>query len=149
MTRTAAREIAVHFSYEMGYAAGNAEAAINTRFAPEYFETLAQECDLYEESPDEQQLKYIRTVVAGVYEHGPELDSYIQKYSVGWNFSRISMMASAIMRICLYELLYMPEVPRSAAINEAVNIAKKYEDQDVVAFINGILGSFSRAELSN
>lgn len=47
----------------------------------------------------------------------------------------------------LFEILYMPEIPASAAINEAVELAKGYEDQKVVSFINGILGSFVRKEL--
>ena len=50
------------------------------------------------------------------------------------------------MRVAMYEILYMPEIPNGAAINEAVEIAKKYEDPDVVRFINGILGSFVRGE---
>ena len=51
------------------------------------------------------------------------------------------------MRLAMYEILYMPEIPNGAAINEAVEIAKKYEAPDVVRFINGILGSFVRAEI--
>ena len=50
------------------------------------------------------------------------------------------------MRLAMYEILYMPEIPNGAAINEAVEIAKKYESSDVVRFINGILGSFVRKE---
>ena len=46
----------------------------------------------------------------------------------------------------MYEILYMPEIPAAAAINDAVEIAKKYEDEKVVSFINGILGAFVRAE---
>jgi N utilization substance protein B len=46
----------------------------------------------------------------------------------------------------MYEILYMPDIPNSAAINEAVEIAKGYEEPQVVSFINGILGSFVRAE---
>ena len=79
--------------------------------------------------------------------HGAELDGYIDKYAKGWKFSRIDRVASAIMRVAMYEILYMPDVPDKAAINEAVEIAKKYVDDDVVKFINGILGSFVRTEL--
>ena len=84
----------------------------------------------------------------GVDEHGAELDGYIEKYAKGWKFSRIPLVASAIMRVAMYEVLYMPDVPNAAAINEAVEIAKKYETPETVKFINGILGSFSRQELS-
>ena len=44
----------------------------------------------------------------------------------------------------MYEILYVEDVPTSAAINEAVELTRKYEDEDVVSFVNGILGSFSR-----
>ena len=50
------------------------------------------------------------------------------------------------MRLTMYEILYMPDVPNKVAINEAVEIAKKYLDEDVVRFINGILGAFVREE---
>jgi N utilization substance protein B len=79
-------------------------------------------------------------------EHAPELDAYIERYALGWKFARIPRTATAIMRICMYEILYMPDIPNRAAINEAVEIAKKYEEEKTVAFINGILGSFIRAE---
>ena len=87
-------------------------------------------------------------MVKGVLAHGAELDGYIEKYARGWKFSRIPLVASAIMRVAMYEVLYMPDVPNAAAINEAVEIAKKYETPETVKFINGILGSFSRQELS-
>lgn len=53
------------------------------------------------------------------------------------------------MRLAMYEILYMPEIPNGAAINEAVEIAKKYETPDVVRFINGILGTFVRSETAD
>ena len=76
------------------------------------------------------------------------LDGYIEKYSKGWKFSRIPLVASAIMRVAMYEILYMQDIPNGAAINEAVEIAKKYETPEIVKFINGILGSFVRQEIS-
>ena len=70
----------------------------------------------------------------GVADHAPELDGYIAKYAKGWNFARIPLVASAIMRVAMYEILYMPDIPHGASINEAVK------------FINGILGTFVRRE---
>ena len=75
-------------------------------------------------------------------EHAAELDGYIAKYAKDWKFSRIPLVASAIMRVAMYEILYMQDIPNGAAINEAVEIAKKYETPETVKFINGILGSF-------
>ena len=92
---------------------------------------------------------YIRKLVEGVGEHGYELDEYISKYAIGWKFQRIPRIAAAIMRVAMFEVLYMPEIPASAAINEAVELAKKYDEPKVASFVNGILGSFVRKELSS
>ena len=89
---------------------------------------------------------YIRRLVKGVNEHAAELDGYIAKYAKGWSFDRIPLVAAAVMRVAMYEILYMPDIPNASAINEAVEIAKKYESDDVVRFINGILGTFLRSE---
>ena len=94
------------------------------------------------------QAEYIRSIVSGVAEHAPELDGYIAKYAKGWSFDRIPLVASAIMRVAMYESLYRSDIPTRVAVNEAVEIAKKYETPETVKFINGILGSFVRGEIS-
>ena len=148
MVRNTAREIAIHLSYELSFTDKTAEELLDQRLTAESFAELAEEEDLYREAPNAKQAAYIRRLVRGVDEHGAELDGYIEKYAKGWKFSRIPLVASAIMRVAMYEVLYMPDVPNAAAINEAVEIAKKYETPETVKFINGILGSFSRQELS-
>ncbi|MDD4716151.1 MAG: transcription antitermination factor NusB, partial [Oscillospiraceae bacterium] len=146
MTRTAARELAVHFSFELGFDQTDAGQLLGTRLTKEAFERLAEEAPLYGEFPSLKQQKYIRTLVSGVWDHGAELDAYIERYAVGRRFARISRVAAAIMRVAMYELLYMPEIPAATAINEAVELSKKYEEPETSAFINGILGSFVREE---
>ncbi len=71
----------------------------------------------------------------------------IEKYARGWRLERISRVAAAIMRCAMCEILYMDDVPNAAAINEAVELAKGYEEPETVAFINGVLGSFVRGEV--
>lgn len=147
MTRTAAREIAIRLAYELGYTNESGEAVLERFLDREHFETLAQEDPLYANYPDEKQEAYLRRVVTGVGEHGAELDGYIEKYAIGWQFGRIPRVAAAIMRVAMFELLYMPEIPRKTVIHAAVRIAEHYEDPKVVSFVNGILGSFLRMEL--
>lgn len=115
-------------------------------FDPEYYATLAGEDEAYAQEADPRQEEYIRRVAAGVAEHGPELDAYIEKYAKNWKFERISRVCAAILRVALFEILYLPEVPYKAAANEAVNLAKLYEDQPTASFVNGILASFIREE---
>lgn len=147
MTRSNARVIAVHLSFELGFSSLSAEELLGQSLTREHFETLREEETLYAEFPNEKQRQYISELVAGVCHHGPELDSYISKYAIGWAFSRISRMAATIMRVAMYEILYMADIPAAAAINEAVEIAKVYEATETVSFINGILGAFMRKEL--
>ena len=147
MTRTNAREIAVHCSFELGFSNITADELLDAALTREMFALIGEEEPLYAEFPNEKQRRYITELVKGVDAHGPELDGYIAKYAVGWSFSRISRTAAAVMRVAMYEILYMPEIPAGAAINEAVEGAKRYETPETAAFINGILGSFVRGEL--
>lgn len=146
MIRNTAREIAIHLSYELSFSDLPVEELLSRRLTPEAFAALAEEEPLYQEAPNAKQAEYIRRLVKGVAEHGAELDGYIARYAKGWNFARIPLVASAIMRVAMYEILYMPDIPAAASINEAVEIAKKYETPETVKFINGILGTFVRQE---
>lgn len=146
MTRSNAREIAVQLIFSLGFGNLSAQEVLDSQLTTERFAELAEENALYAQFPNEKQQQYIRDLVQGVFSHGPELDDYISRYAVGWSFARIPRMAAAIMRTAMYEVLYVPDVPNAAAINEAVEIAKHYEDDKVVSFINGILGSFVRGE---
>lgn len=147
MTRTTARELAVHFAYELGFCPLSARELLEDQMTEENFARFALDEELYRDFPDEKQREYIMRLVCALDDHRAELDGYISKYAIGWRFERIPRVAVAILRVAMCEALYLPEVPNRAAMNEAINIAKKYEDDKVVAFINGILGSFMRGEV--
>jgi len=147
MKRNTAREIAVHLTYELSFTDRSAAALLDERLTEESFASLAGEDALYAETPERDQAEYIRKTVTGVAAHAPELDAYIAKYAKGWSFERIPLVASAIMRVAMYEVLYRPDIPNGAAIDAAVEIAKHYETPETVKFINGILGSFVRGEV--
>lgn len=146
MTRSNAREIAVHLAYELGFSSLTADELLARRMTPEAFALLGEEEPLYADFPNEKQKRYITELVRGVYSHGAELDGYIERFAVGRRFDRINRMAAAAMRVTMYEVLYMPEIPNAAAINEALEIVRRYEEEDVVRFVNGVLGAFVRAE---
>ena len=141
MTRNTAREIAAHLAYEWNFTDLPVGEFLDRRLAPE--------CFLYADAPNAKQAQYIRRLVAGVADHAAELDDYIARYAQGWRFERIPLMASAVMRVAMYEILYMPDIPHGVAISEAVQIAGKYESAEVVKFINGILASFLREEVKD
>ena len=146
MTRTAAREIAVHFCFELGFTGQSAQELLDQALTRQSFALIGEEEPLYAEFPNQQQREYITTLVKGVYSHGPELDEYISRYAIGWSFSRLNRVAVAIMRVAMYEILYMQDIPNAAAINEAVELTKHYEEPEVASFVNGILGTFVRQE---
>ena len=141
MTRTAARQLALQLSFAV-----NAGSDIGPEdfFNEDYFRALPAEDEAFTEIPDETQMEYIRQLVRGIYDYRLELDDIIGRYSQGWKLSRISRTALAVLRCALYEILYMPEIPVAASINEAVELAKGYDEPETVSFINGILGSFAR-----
>jgi len=146
MKRTVAREIAVRLCFALSENPSDPVELLDRTFEEEYYSSLQMEDKLYKDKPDEKQLEYITRLVTGISGHSAELDGYIDKYAVGWKFGRISRTAAAIMKLAMYEVLYMPEIPDKAAINEAVELAKRYEPPEVRSFINGVLGSFIRAE---
>ena len=144
MTRGNARELAVHLIYGRAFTGEEPEQVISTRMEKEYYAQLAEENDVYSDRPSRAQLPYIYTVVTGVANREEELDEQIQKYSIGWDISRISKLARCILRLAIYEIQYVDDVPAGVAVSEAVRIAKKYNDNDTGAFVNGILGSYVR-----
>ena len=146
MTRNNARELAVHLIFELSFTDQTAEQLLSTALTRQTFALIGMEDPLYSEFPNAKQRDYIAQLVRGVWEHCAELDGYISKYAIGWKFSRLNRVAVAIMRVAMYEILYMQDIPNAAAINEAVEMTKHYEEPEVVSFVNGILGSFVRGE---
>ena len=120
MTRSTAREIAIHLAYQLSFTELPVEEFLDQQLSDERFAELAAEDDLYADRPNTKQEAYIRRLVSGVAEHAAELDADIEKYARGWRFERISLVASAIMRVAMYEILYMADIPQGAAISEAV-----------------------------
>ena len=142
MTRNTAREIAAHLSYELSFTDKTVEELLQERLTSEAFAELAEEDSLYAEAPNAKQVAYITRLVTGVL----VCRSSLLRVNLARRLP--PLVASAIMRVAMYEILYMQDIPNGAAINEAVEIAKKYETPETVKFINGILGSFAREEIS-
>ena len=144
MTRANARELAVHLIYGRIFTGEEPEQVVSLRLDKEYYDKLSAENDVYSERPSRAQLRYIDSVVAGVANREEELNAQIQKFSIGWDISRISKLTRCVMQLAIYETLYVEDVPVGVAVSEAVRLAKKYDGNDTGAFVNGILGSFAR-----
>lgn len=144
MTRANARELAVHLIYGRDFTGEEPEQVVSVRLAKEYYAKLSEENDVYAERPSRPQIAYLDKVVSGVANRAEELNREIQKYSIGWDVSRISRLTRAIMQLAIFEILYVEDVPTGVAVSEAVRLAKKYDGDDTGSFVNGILGSFAR-----
>lgn len=146
MTRMTARQIAVQILFSMESNASTAEDAMALFFSEEHYASLKEEDEIYRDAPNEEQTAYIRRVVETVQAHQAEIDEIIGRYAEGWKLSRISKSTLAILRCAICEILYMDDIPNSAAVNEAVELGKTYDSPQAGAFINGLLGSFLRDE---
>lgn len=144
MTRTTAREIAIQLGFAAAATGEEPHEILERFFDREHYESLKQEDELYAQLPDERQMEYISRLVTLIDEHREEIDNQIRTYSRGWKLERISKTALAVLRCALCEIMYMEDIPDSAAINEAVELAKGYDEPDTVAFVNGVLGGFMR-----
>lgn len=132
MSRTTAREVAMmmHFSNLLG-----------GEDTPEH---VCEKAELLG-TLDEEDLAYVSQMLEGVCAQSEELDEIIGRYSKDWAIERIARVDLSILRVAIYEMLYRKEdVPTGAAINEAVELAKRYGGERSYAFINGILGSVAK-----
>ncbi len=127
-TRSEARERAFSLIFQIGTDAENTEFAI---------EQMLEE---YPESVDN--LQYIKDAVYGVGERYEELTREISAHlPKNRAITRLSKTVTAILLLAVYEMKYIDDVPGKVAINEAVELAKKYSEEDAAGFVNGVLGA--------
>lgn len=116
------------------------------------FESLFSDADIDEladnagDARDEFLSDYAINCVKGIKEHQDQIDDKIaSNLKSGWKINRISKVSLAIMRVAIYEMMYLEDIPVSVSINEAVELSKKYAAEDDTAFINGVLGAVAKA----
>ncbi|HHY03952.1 MAG TPA: transcription antitermination factor NusB [Thermoanaerobacterales bacterium] len=97
----------------------------------------------------EEQKNFVYNHVSGIIKNIDTIDEIITKYSLDWNLERLPGTDKNILRIAIFEMIFCDEIPVSVSINEAVEIAKKYSDDDSYKFINGVLGSIAKETPSN
>ncbi|MCB9893886.1 MAG: transcription antitermination factor NusB [Planctomycetes bacterium] len=125
-SRTLARELALKLLY------------VSDLSRPEQIDE--QRRDVLDMEPNDPRLATLAGEIAdGVMKDRDELDAAIQEVAVNWQVSRMPVIDRAILRMGVYELLYMHDVPPKVTINEAVELAKKYSTEKSGAFVNGVL----------
>ena len=126
MTRRQAREAVFELLFETEFDGDR---------TPEQVLVLAKEDrDLGEDG-------YVEATYLGAMAHRPVLDVLLSKFSHGWKTDRMSRVSRAVLRLCTYEMLYCKDIPTNVSLNEAVELAKKFDDPKARAFVNGVLNS--------
>ncbi|NLK20927.1 MAG: transcription antitermination factor NusB [Epulopiscium sp.] len=99
----------------------------------------------FEQNPQikDRQKEYILEEIQGMNEKLDKIDKILSKHSKGWAIERMSKVDLSILRVAIYEMYYREDIPKSVAINEAVELAKKYSSDQAPSFINGILGNIA------
>ena len=107
-------------------------------------EMINEQIDLYIENEnivDENTIEYIKSIVNGIYDNIEEINKKISKnLKSGWSIHRISKIDLALLKIAIYEIIYT-DTPYKVAINEVVELSKKYGEETSPNFINGVLAS--------
>jgi N utilization substance protein B len=127
--RRKARKLAFQALYEADLAGHEAEPAISRLLAKE---------GLTEENSD-----FARQLVSGVIHHKEEIDRNIGRFAPAWPIEQIAMVDRNILRLAIFEILFGKKVPIKVAINEAVELAKRFGSGSSPRFVNGVLGSVS------
>ena len=128
--RRAARETVLTLLFETEYHEGDTPEAIFTRAAE------ARDVDTKN--------RYIRKEYFAIMERLPEIDALLGRHARGWRTDRLSRVSRAILRLGAYELVFAEKIPAPVAINEAVELAKKYDDPKARPFINGVLHAIKK-----
>jgi N utilization substance protein B len=123
--RRSSRELALKFLYQSEFNDNHSEELLS-----QFIDKLASKEGVGD---------YMRKLVTAVFSHQAEIDSSIQKYSEHWALDRMTLIDRNILRMGVCELVYLDSVPPKVAINEAVEIAKKFGNDDSPDFINGVL----------
>lgn len=106
-------------------------------FQPDEIDLLLEK--FFEENDAADQRSYIENVVKGVASKIEEVDKIISEYSKDWNVDRLSSVSLAVLRLGIYEILYIDDIPSVVSVNEAVTLAKEFEGEEAAPFINGIM----------
>lgn len=134
--RTKARELALQLLYEADVTQADAQELKD--IFDDFFEMNA------EASQDSDVTDFTRELVFSVSRHRADIDREIAKYAANWQLDRMATVDRNILRLASFELLYRQDIPPKVAINEAVELAKKYGDVDSGKFVNGVLDKINK-----
>jgi N utilization substance protein B len=105
--------------------------------------------DIVEEGPDARPIRdYTKSLIEGIYAHKRKIDELIATYAQGWDMDRLPAVDRNILRLGIYEILWMEELDDSIVINEALTLAKDLSTDDSAGYIHGVLGRIASIKSS-
>lgn len=117
-------------------------------FQHEFNESFTEKIDFYlqREGLKGKDAAYVRGALLGIIEHMDEVDRMIRSHLINWDFDRLSKIDLSVLRLAVYEMKYSDDVPGKVAINEAIELVKKYNDEKAGVFVNGLLDRVYKSE---
>ena len=135
--RTRSRELALQILYQVDLRKERRDG-----FIADFWENQIA----LDDTLDDSVMEFSTTLVNGTLKNLVQIDEYITSYAENWQLSRMAVIDRNIMRMGTFELLYLEDMPPKVAINEAVELAKKYGDTESGKFVNGILDKINKKE---
>jgi N utilization substance protein B len=105
---------------------------------------MATYFEAYQPALDEPARAFATELAGGVVRHASEIDPLIESTAEHWRFSRLAVIDRLIMRVAVYELLFARDTPPAVAIDEALDLARRYSGEEAVKFVNGVLDGIRR-----
>ncbi len=133
----------------MGYRRKSRELTLQALYqaeigAMEPLEHFALLCDNFK--VDQKVIPLAQALLTGIADHAGEIDALITQHAKNWRVGRMSIIDRSLIRLGVYEVLFRDDVPPTVAINEAIEIAKRFSTDDAPSFINGILDAIRNGQ---
>ncbi|MDD3656780.1 MAG: transcription antitermination factor NusB [Atribacterota bacterium] len=133
--RRVAREMALKILFQVDLVHCNVNEASSYTFQIE---------DLLQCNDSDSIISFSQDLVKGVLANLNEIDALIRKHANNWSLERMANIDRNILRIAIYEIVFIDNIPKSVSINEAVELAKKYSTENSFGFVNGVLGKVEK-----
>lgn len=130
--RTKSRECALQILYALDICKDNAQTIIEN-----YWQQHEAEVEVK---------KFANSLIKGIMENLSGIDEFISKYTDNWRIERMAVIDRNIIRMATYELLFVEDIPPKVSINEAVELAKRFGDDESGRFVNGVLDKINKTE---
>lgn len=139
-SRRISREMALKILFQVDLVHCNIDDASSYTFQTE---------EIMQNSEFDAIIEFSLQLVRGVLTHMIEIDQLIKKHANHWSLERMANIDRNILRIAIYEIIFVDTIPKSVSINEAVEMAKKYSTESSFGFVNGVLGKIEKEEINS